>query len=67
MITVPSLTVAAQPYEMGRRAVAVLLKRLTNTDRRPCGIVLPTQHVIGRSGGGHLGVAATPIQDREAH
>ena len=54
MVTFPFLTVAAQPaFEMGRRAVAVLLDRLANPGaRRAQDVVLPTELVIRRSSGG---------------
>ena len=43
MVTFPFLTVAAQPaFEMGRRAVAVLLERLANPARPRQDVVLPT-------------------------
>jgi LacI family transcriptional regulator len=62
MVTFPFLTVASQPaYEMGQRSVAVLLARLSGG--RGTGppyeeVVLPTQLVVRRSSGDHLGVAS---------
>jgi LacI family transcriptional regulator len=60
MVTFPFLTVAAQPaLEMGRRAVAVLLDRVTNPTGPARDVVLPTELVIRRSSGGPLsGTAA---------
>jgi DNA-binding LacI/PurR family transcriptional regulator len=53
MVTFPFLTVAAQPaFEMGRRAVAVLLDRQANPDRPTHDVVLPTELVVRRSSGG---------------
>lgn len=49
----PFLTVAAQPaYEMGQKAVELLLARLTDkTSAEPQEIVLPTQMIVRRSSG----------------
>jgi LacI family transcriptional regulator len=52
MVTFPFLTVAAQPaYEMGRRAVAVLLERIGSPAGPARDIVLPTELVVRRSSG----------------
>jgi DNA-binding LacI/PurR family transcriptional regulator len=53
LVTFPFLTVAAQPaYEMGRRAVEVLLKKL---DEEPTDqyqeVILPAEIVIRQSSG----------------
>jgi LacI family transcriptional regulator len=53
MVTFPFLTVASQPaFEMGRRAVAVLLDRIANPAGPARDVVLPTELVIRRSSGG---------------
>jgi LacI family transcriptional regulator len=53
MVTFPFLTVAAQPaFEMGRRAVAMLLDRIANPAGPTHDVVLPTELVIRRSSGG---------------
>jgi LacI family transcriptional regulator len=54
LVTFPFLTVAAQPaYEMGRKAVAVLLERLAgDVPEELREIVLPTELVVRRSSGG---------------
>jgi LacI family transcriptional regulator len=55
MVTFPFLTVAAQPaFEMGRRAVAVLLARQANPDAPAHDVVLPTELVVRRSSGGSV-------------
>ena len=53
MVTFPFLTVAAQPaYEMGQRAVAMLLERLSGgASQKFREVVLPTPLVIRRSSG----------------
>jgi LacI family transcriptional regulator len=59
MVTFPFLTVAAQPaHEIGRRSVAMLLERLSGGrgPKQPYQeVVLPTQLVVRRSSGDHLG------------
>ncbi|MDP2350836.1 MAG: LacI family DNA-binding transcriptional regulator [Chloroflexota bacterium] len=53
MVTFPFFTVMAQPaFEMGQRAVAVLLDRRANPDGPAKEVVLPTELVIRRSSGG---------------
>lgn len=57
MVTFPFLTVAAQPAEeMGRRAVALLLKRIKEPGAPPEEILLPTELTIRRSSGDPLPV-----------
>jgi LacI family transcriptional regulator len=52
MVTFPFLTVAAQPaFEIGQRAVAMLLDRIVHPDRPPRDLVLSTEIVIRRSSG----------------
>jgi LacI family transcriptional regulator len=52
MVGQPFLTVVSQPaYEMGRRAVDLLLAQLTMPDQAPQEIVLPSELVIRRSSG----------------
>ena len=52
MVGQPFLTVVAQPaYEMGRRAVEVLLGQLGNPEQEPQEILLPTELVVRRSSG----------------
>jgi LacI family transcriptional regulator len=59
MVTFPFLTVAAQPaFEIGQRAVAMLLDRIVHPDRPPRDLVLSTEIVIRRSSGEPLGAAA---------
>ena len=59
MITFPFFTVAAQPaFEMGQRAVAMLLDRAANPDAPARDLVLPTELVIRRSSGDPVGAAA---------
>ncbi|HYO44065.1 MAG TPA: LacI family DNA-binding transcriptional regulator [Candidatus Limnocylindrales bacterium] len=61
MITFPFFTVAAQPaFEMGRRAVAVLLERQASPDAPARDVVFTTELVIRRSSGDHVGDAAAP-------
>jgi LacI family transcriptional regulator len=58
MITFPFFTVAAQPaFEMGRRAVAVLLERRATPDAPVRDVVFPTELVIRRSSGDPVGEA----------
>lgn len=51
----PFLTVAVQPaYDMGKRATAILLNRLTGKlDPAPIHDMLPTQLIVRRSSGAH--------------
>lgn len=59
MVTFPFLTVASQPaIEMGKQSVAMLLDGLANPNRAPREVILPTEIVIRRSSGGHVGSAA---------
>ena len=59
MIMFPFFTVAAQPaYQMGQRAVAVLLERQANPAAPAQDVVLPTELVIRRSSGDPVGPAA---------
>jgi LacI family transcriptional regulator len=53
LIVTPFLTVAAQPaYEMGKRAIEILLKRLSGGASDPCQeVVLPAEIVIRQSSG----------------
>ncbi len=52
MITFPFFTVSAQPaFEMGQRAVAMLLNRAANPDAPAQDVVLPTELLIRRSSG----------------
>ncbi len=61
MITFPFFTVAAQPaFEMGQRAVAVLLERAANPDAPAQDVVLPTELVIRRSSGDPVRATARP-------
>jgi len=60
MIIFPFFTVAAQPaFEMGQRAVAMLLDRAANPDAPAQDVVLPTELLIRRSSGDPVGAAAT--------
>jgi LacI family transcriptional regulator len=55
MVTFPFLTVAAQPAEeMGRRAVALLIRRIREPGATPEEILLPTELTIRRSSGDPL-------------
>jgi LacI family transcriptional regulator len=56
LLVVPFLTVAVQPaYEMGRRAMQLLLSRLTNPASHACQeVVLPIELVVRRSSGSPL-------------
>lgn len=55
MVTFPFLTVAAQPAEeMGRQAVELLLKRISEPAAAPEEILLPTELTIRRSSGDPL-------------
>jgi LacI family transcriptional regulator len=59
MVTFPFLTVVAQPaYEMGRRAVGVLLERIAHPGGPARDLVLPTQLVVRRSSGGPVAAPA---------
>ncbi len=61
MITFPFFTVAAQPaFEMGQRAVSVLLERQANPDAPTQDVVFTTELVIRRSSGDAVGEAARP-------
>ena len=61
MITFPFFTVAAQPaFEMGQRAVAMLLERQANPDAPAQDVVFAAELVIRRSSGEPIGVAAPP-------
>jgi DNA-binding LacI/PurR family transcriptional regulator len=52
MVTFPFLTVVAQPaFELGRRAVGMLLERHANPDGPARDVVLPTELVVRRSAG----------------
>ena len=52
MVGQPFLTVVSQPaYEMGRRAVDLLLDQLADASQPPQEIVLPTELVVRRSSG----------------
>jgi len=53
LVTFPFLTVAAQPaYEMGRRAIEILLKKLDGeSSDQYQEVVLPAEIVIRRSSG----------------
>jgi LacI family transcriptional regulator len=53
LVTFPFLTVAAQPaYEMGRRAIEILLNKLGDGASDPCQeVVLPAEIVIRQSSG----------------
>jgi LacI family transcriptional regulator len=60
LVTFPFLTVAAQPaYDMGRRAVELLLARIHGTETGPPQeIVLPTELVVRLSSGSPLATGA---------
>lgn len=61
MITFPFFTVAAQPaFEMGQRAVAMLLDRRASPDAPAQDVVLAAELVIRRSSGDRVGVT-TPV------
>lgn len=53
MVGQPFLTVVSQPaYEMGHRAVELLLEQLGHHEQAPQEIVLPTELIVRRSSGG---------------
>lgn len=56
MVTFPFLTVVAQPaFEMGRKAVELLVDRIENPGRqRAQSVVFPTELVVRKSSGGPL-------------
>ncbi len=55
LVTFPFLTVVAQPaYEMGRRAVEQLFKRIENPEASPEEILLPTEIIVRASSGNGL-------------
>jgi LacI family transcriptional regulator len=57
MVVQPFLTVVAQPaYEMGRRAVDLLLGRLANPEEAPREVVLPTELIVRQSSGSRRAV-----------
>ena len=62
MVTFPFLTVVAQPaFEMGRRAVGMLLERQADPEAPIQDVVLPTELVVRRSAGPAPGAPASAL------